>query len=168
MGIEANRRLQVKRSSSMQLFLPYVSNLSEHEGDGSSGRHAFTFSDGVLILSDSRLLLMASKLNLLRDTIEETAAAVGGSRFTLLRRLAPAFAGDSSRPDACAWNLLLRRRQVFSGPSWLQLVDSPNDAYASCVRVASATPHACAGSVMPVLCILRSVSFTLAWLCGGK
>eukprot|EP00752_Nemacystus_decipiens_P012206 g10821.t1 len=75
----------------------------------SSGEHVFKFRDGVLILSDSRLLLLAHKLNVLKDGIPETAAAVEGYRIPSLRHMVPRLVGATARPGPCAWNLLLRR-----------------------------------------------------------
>lgn len=83
-----------------------------HKGIDSSGLHAFKFKDGALILSDSRLLLLASKLDILEASVAETAAAVERADLRWLRRMVPTVVQDSPPPDPCAWNFLLRRRQV--------------------------------------------------------
>ena len=75
-----------------------------------SGIHAFKFKDGVLLLSDSRLLLLALKLNVLEDSIAETVAAVKRAEFKFLRRMVPTLVAGAPPADPCAWNLLLRRR----------------------------------------------------------
>lgn len=81
------------------------------KGVDSSGLHVFKFSDAVLTLSDSRLLLLAHKLNMLEDTIAETAAAVNErAELHRLRLMVPDIIGGAAPPDACTWNLLLRRR----------------------------------------------------------
>lgn len=84
-----------------------------HEGVDSSGQHALKFSDGVLLLSDSRLLFLASKLDMLEGSTAETVIAFESAELTTLRRLAPVLVKGTVLPDTCAWNLLLRRRQVF-------------------------------------------------------
>ena len=75
-----------------------------------SGTHAFKFKDGVLLLSDSRLLLLALKLNMVENSIAETVAAVKRAEFKFLRRMVPTLVKEAPPPDSCAWNLLLRRR----------------------------------------------------------
>lgn len=105
------RRLTNEGTRRCMIFILF-STRSCHEGGASSGLHALKFTDGVLLLSESRLLLLATKLNLLGDTIVKTAAAVEAAGFPTLRALAASFAESSGRPDTCAWNLLLKRRQV--------------------------------------------------------
>lgn len=85
--------------------------------DSSSGFHALKFKDGVLILSDSRLLLLAVKLDLLESNIADTAAAferaaLERAGFKWLRKVVPFVVQDLEPPDPCAWNLLFRRRRV--------------------------------------------------------
>lgn len=65
------------------------------------------------MLSDSRLLLMASKLSIFEDTVAETEAVVRRAGFKWVRALVDIVVQDAPLPDPCAWNLLLRRRQVL-------------------------------------------------------
>lgn len=66
------------------------------------------------MLSDSRLLLMALKLSIFEESVTETAAAVRRAGFKWVRALVSIVIEDAALPDPCAWNILLRRRQVLS------------------------------------------------------
>lgn len=81
------------------------------------GLHAFKFRDGVLLLSDSRLLLLASKLDMLEETVAETAAAFQRERASIgdIEHFVPLAIKGFVPPDPCAWNLLLRRRYRLLG-----------------------------------------------------
>lgn len=70
--------------------------------------------DGSLLLSDSRLELLAAKLDILEDSPAATAAAFRRAGFKTLRYMVPKVVKEAARPDPCAWNLLLRRRYTTS------------------------------------------------------
>lgn len=87
--------------------------------------HVLDFDDGFMTLSNSQLTLLASKLNMLESNLPDTALAVRRvipeklRYFVGLKAVRDAISegrggGIDLEPDTCAWNLLLRRRQVLT------------------------------------------------------
>ncbi|CAM9252258.1 unnamed protein product [Scytosiphon promiscuus] len=92
-------------------------------GDGPPGRHAFKFADGFMILSDWQVDRLGSELGVAGDsTATHKAFAITQVAPRKLRnfinlvavgapRAATKDGGALTMPNACAWNMLLKRSQ---------------------------------------------------------
>ncbi|CAN0047547.1 unnamed protein product, partial [Pylaiella littoralis] len=78
------------------------------QGVNPAGVHALRFRDGVIILSDAQLWLLASKMGISGSSAGETAAAVGLA-VQSMRELLTLVGQNYPPTEPCAWNLLLKR-----------------------------------------------------------
>ncbi|CAN0075885.1 unnamed protein product, partial [Hapterophycus canaliculatus] len=100
---------------------------------------SFKYSDGIMILADAQLELLAQKLGIAGTALDETVGSAKESYPTCLRSLLSDAGRSLHALPPCAWNFLLRRspsmiKSLAANSPWGPPNARPNDYLAWHIR----------------------------------